>query len=1709
MKMRKGFRRVLSLMMTFLMMLSLITVSGSSEKNVVKAAGNEFDAASQINFSTALGRAVDFGLTAGKITQNGHMETTIATNLFKNGGANNDVDLAGDSPAHFIIGGLDEDSKIILGKTYNDGPMIYKVETTTEIAKKGGDGKYINILPDNNCKADIIVKTESETTIKNNINKMIKHAKDESDAMLTKATLNLKDSTVMDDTHPPHVYIDLTDEKYDGKAVYINANDNDVLLAALQNTGQLHIKKRSNTVMVFNVKGFAGTQLNLNKYFVQVLQEDGTLGDEISSGDQTYSGNDSTHNQDIDSEIAQKIIWNVPDATNVRIDNTAGTFLIMNDDAFVSVGSSAGWCISPGEISTHGEWHYIYHGRSNDVNSNEKFDKEMHFAARKAFTESIAFDKVKEIKTQSLTEGQYTFDFFETDSDYKTDGKIPKFTQGNDANSKIKFGILSFSDADFGSATEIVKHYVIKEEDAGVYSNGVRNTTGEVDIELTVKKKTDGGLSFFVKAFYYLTKEDKAANKPYKTHANSDNSPIEMSDVEFSLGAFFNEVTDAVGTLRVKKQVKGDLPAATANAKEFKVSVKNGENKYVKLDGSVTNVNPGLTFKNGETLEFKNLPYGKYTIAEDTTDENINEPGYNLSVSGSNNETVNINSDTIVAKTITNTYTKLTPVSVKIKKTGVDKDDNTIADGLAGAEFSVSKDGVIVPSMGWTSGTDVHTLTFEEEGTYIIHEEKAPNEYKVTDDIVINVKKVGSVLKAYDSDNKQIDTAGVIVAKDEKMVPNRIGSITIDKTITGDGDASDLLKKLEEKGTYFLIKCTGQTGGTSKVGQYLKIVDGATITEGPGAPYTGEKVGEFTSNEAEAKIPLKAATFKKSADGKYSLTISRIIVEVGATYTYEVTEYDSAEDTGAYTWTVAPATGKTSVSLSGSATNTTAAFTNTYTEKKGYLAVTKKLETDGVMDADTAASMGNKWFYFTITNEAGKYLDETGKVYSEMKILKLNKDQVIKISNPVPAGEYTVTEIKKDTSKGIDTQIQYYTFDETNSVTMKKVNVTTTSTSTAPVTAELKNVYKQQKGELVVKKKAVNAPATMADHQYKIGIKDSDGYFMVVDTEYNASRAAEKGVPVYYPLKNTQSLAYKNLPVGLYTVIENVDDASIAEYNLTITGDNKADDGYLDYGEGHHYVVNGKTTNVTVVNTYKDIDTGSISVTKQLTIDDATIKSSKVFNFIITTENGKKAVLDDKGTLGDLASAKQFNIKDGQTIKVNNLPLGKYLVKEVESSLAIEGYTLNSSSQIQSAVITLAAKGDNIPATLINTYTKDVEKGSVSIVKAQAGDSAEIPADAKFPISISFNTAGKYTVAQGLTTVATDFEADTAKTFYISKGEDKKIVISDVPVGVKYKVTENIPLTMPEYTNTEISDSVKGIDSPSSTDTDTIAKTGTTVTITNKRTITEEKGNLKITKTIKGDITDEDFTGLTFTVKKGTDVVGEYTLGKDFKLNAGVYEKTIEDLPVGTDYSVTESLHTKDGKTVTVKYTVTAGSGTPVYGSGETAGSVAVNKNETTTVAYENDYKYSDSGSIKLTKTFDGEITDLTDAVKNGITFTVKKGSKKIGDYTLADFTPNAGVYEKTIEGLPTGTDYSVTESLYSAEGKSVEVTYKVNSSEAVKGNSVTGVEVAKDTSTTVAFTNKYSNIAKGKLIITKTIEGDVTDADRDGLKFTVKRVIH
>ncbi len=228
-----------------------------------------------------------------------------------------------------------------------------------------------------------------------------------------------------------------------------------------------------------------------------------------------------------------------------------------------------------------------------------------------------------------------------------------------------------------------------------------------------------------------------------------------------------------------------------------------------------------------------------------------------------------------------------------------------------------------------------------------------------------------------------------------------------------------------------------------------------------------------------------------------------------------------------------------------------------------------------------------------------------------------------------------------------------------------------------------------------------------------------------------------------------------------------------------------------------------------------------------------------------------------------------------------------------------------------------------------------------------------------------------------------------------------------------------------------------------------------------------KEGNLVITKTVEGDITDEEVEGaLTFKVTSPSGTETNYTL-KDFTNENGVYTLTLNKVEVG-NYTVEETAYTVDGYTASVTYTVNAGddqSGSKVEGA-------AVNKNETTTVAFKDTYTV-DNHDVTISK------QDINGNEIEGAKLQIlDKDSKVVKEWTSKEgqnetFSLQPGTYTLHEEAAPESGKYV----------KASDITFTVD-----KAGKVT-VDGKEADDATVTMTDEY---AEHDIVVSKQdINGD------------------
>ena len=579
---REGImKRVVTFAMASVMALSTVVFSGTGQ--VTKAAS--LDAASSINYSTILGRASNYGLLANKINQTSHMETTVAVKtLNQSSGQANEIDLCGKDPVWIMVGELDAASgELDFGSrvhkdidTASSEKMVYYLDTTQEVYNRTNKTRTYQ---------DIRASIKEKSAIDASIQGMIDTATTWSATLAGKDALDLTGMYTVDGANKFVINIPDT---YADKTIYINVDDYPGLINSLNAGGgsMMQLNKPESTVVVFN---YSATDVTIADFEVNGL---GTAQD--------HSGNDSEKNQNIDTNICQKVIWNLPNATKVDLKKSVGLFLVPNTSANVNiVDTAAGWIATGGTVNVSSEFHYIYHGRSAG------FDNQFQFGAKKALTKTLSKEKAEadQVETITIKEGAYTFELYETDATYNTSGLTPLKTTANAANSEFRFDYITYD-------TEGTYYYVIKEKNPGSVSDNITNSDGEIDIKLVVTKDANEVFHFTVSSEKYVTAADKAAGKSV---ANNNN--ITADGTVFTFGRFYNKVD--VGNLEV-----------TVLDEDTKEPVPGAKVKITNPDGSTkeytTDADGKITVKDTPIGDYKitvtEVPDGyKVTVGEEAT----------------------------------------------------------------------------------------------------------------------------------------------------------------------------------------------------------------------------------------------------------------------------------------------------------------------------------------------------------------------------------------------------------------------------------------------------------------------------------------------------------------------------------------------------------------------------------------------------------------------------------------------------------------------------------------------------------------------------------------------------------------------------------------------------------------------------------------------------------------------------------------------------------------------------------------------------------------------------------------------------------------------------------------------------------------------------------------------------------------------------------
>ena len=1193
-----------------------------------------YDSASLVNYSSVLGRAIDFGIVTNRLEQRNHMETTYATNDFYNQKNDNcDVDLAGDAPAQFIIASI-SGGKARFGYTYgakNDyqtaPSMQFVIDTTPDLASSDSF-----TYDAGSFKGEALYRTFSEPELNSNVNGMIQHFKDESDKMLRHVAFDGDD--VFDASTGA---IDFSDECYKNTTLYINVKPGSRLESAIQTTEGLNIIKDPSTVVVFNILNT--DYIKLAKYKVT---SDGMTMDTYTD----HSGNDTEKNKNIDKYITQKIIWNVPYAKSVDYDTTAGLFLVPNPDTVGTVTtSSAGWIAAAGTtVVKGGEFHYIFHDRTEDANTPDT--SFMHFAMRKAFVEEgTPADQIKnnELTNIHVGAGEYTFSIKETDSNYVPLTESGAYTdeKSTDAYGKVEFKSISETVRDVDPYNGKHRYFVITENPmaAGV-DNHISKSNGEIRIDVLVTN-VNGIIHYQVSSWKYAD-----GNNLTDSGIIATNDKIDMSGTEFSLGGFYNFYNLKYAKMSVTKNVNvtgtDDFPAD----QKFKFAL-NIDGKYVQNEQGELGLTPHyFEVTRDQKIDFDHLIPGTYTIEEDPDDiQGFTFLSKEVVVGSSTmtNDQVVLGDDDNVDATLVNKYQKVDidgKISLKIKKNvDVKFPDGMIKPGqqkdlsdFEGKEFrfTVKKGDQYVQDKNGTLGSQEHVFTINYDTS--AHGPEAPENmitiYGLDKNATYTVTEIRD--KNHTGDDAYVTMPGYTYT-------SNANDTTKTFTLKDNGQKVDILNKYDvQKGKLTVNKSFTLTNDNNANGS--GTVDTTQLANLNNLKFTIQGPLGYTKTLTYEDITAGRNVLDNVPAGKYTIIEENASETSGGNYTFVRYTYVAAD-------------GTTSVA---DGENKTITVYNQYRENysttdKGNISIEKNM--------DGAVAPAGSVFNFTIKNSLGEYceFDAEGnfvgftmtKTYASLTFPAGSGYYSSREFKNIPTGSYTVEEEPTDEQKtleGKNLKVEYM-IGGSNTQSLRLGAYETKQ-------VQVKNYYREYMLEV---EKLVTGDIPYDYSQY-----DMEYSFVIKKgTQYVQSNGGLNGQEYVFKIKPNQKMQIPISDPGDYQVIETTTEPENSLFILTTTYSTVDGEFTVDQ--------TNKTASVVIHNEYTYKNKGSLVVKKE--VADPTNHAPAGTEFTVGVKINHTAsfdVLFPDGTTQRVAFekgvVKEFTLKDGESIEI----LGLYAGTEYE-----------------------------------------------------------------------------------------------------------------------------------------------------------------------------------------------------------------------------------------------------------------------------------------------------------------------------------------------------------------------------------------------------------------------------------------------------------
>ncbi|MBQ0011804.1 MAG: hypothetical protein KBT07_03775, partial [Clostridiales bacterium] len=1462
--------------------------TGQVNNNNVYDAGNllNFDSASAVNYATVLGDLAKYGIVSDEIYQVGHMETTFATKNFINPKGNNqpwndDVDLAGLEPAYFVIAHMDPDSYAFFGQTYVTNPptdMKFVIDTTSELASNG------QIFTDpGRCHADLIYRTASQGDLEAKVDDMISSIQNTSEAFLAKNAFDSEE--IAQYTGDKNAIIDLDADEYENATIYINVEEGARFNNCIAATEGVTIKKRPSTVVVFNVKD-SGNVL-LNKYAVEVDTNGDKVNETIMS-DTTHSGEDSEHNKLVDEFICKKIIWNVPNASKISYNITAGLFLAPNEDTVGTVdGSSAGWIAAGGRTEIRsGEFHYINHGRPDET--PEPTGDLMRLKVNKAFAPAgTAAGEVvnSEMSNIFVQKGQYEFTITETESDYTTpvqDGLTD--TQKVDANGQVVFPYIE-ADADvIDPFVGMHRYFVISEGnmDSSVDSN-IQKSNGAILVDVLITS-ANGKVSYVVSAKQYQDASNISSDGLISSMSN-----VDVNNATFSLGGFYNYYDKKPAELKLKKlvTVNGGSTSNFPSDYKAKISLKQGIFYVQDTTGTMSAKEHYFEVAKDGSVTITNLLPGKYVVEEKL--DGI--PGYKfeskeIDVDGSTDWEIQLDGNASKEATITNNYSESDDSALIVKKSVLLNNNKGNLNDFAEKKFEFSVkvgDYYLQDTEGTLGSTEVFfTITYD------------PNNASANQIAFYGIPKntqcvVSERLGKWTGDTQLINVDGYVFDRDNS---------TTFTTVTTP-DSSDAATA-ELKNTYTSNSVVGKLTLTKAFGEY-----NANNIYQPTQTIDPAELGDLSQLIIVLNGPkgyTREIAWSEFSNG--SITIEDLPV---GTYTF--TE-KGAEATSSDKWEFSQLVvgGYPGEPCAVNQYNpTTYKITNNYEQKKtASLAITKKMVGSGSAEKDIVFALKNaagQYATFNASNELTGYSDTLTDA-CKITIHASSTAATVELKN-IPVGEdFTLWE--DESTAQIDGM--YLVVSQQN----VKVNIPKTSANQSyPVS--ITNTY-QEYSLKVTKKVTGDVPASMSDMVYKFTIQDENGKYLHKNGTI-ASSAYE------FEIKGDETLTIPASDNGPFTIHETTTNSNIfLELDTTYyMGTEELVDGKIEYP------TDASSVSVTIVNDYTYLNKKvkvSLEASKTYSINGvAQTLAGGEFSFTLT-KSGDQNPTQTKSN--DANGVVTFDDLSFDTVGEYT-----YTVKEVKGSdtsitydetvyTVVVNVTKNATTGELTATKTITKAGGSSVDAMTFANTKAPDKGNLKITKTVAG----VCSWDDVKNTIVFTVTGPEYASEPNSQKAFTMDDFTSGVLTLEDIAPGDYTIAEITMGINgVTVTTTYKVNTGNSTTGSVATCAVAKDTTTTVDfTNTYAYKPVDVTLEATKTLTRNGQKISMTaKQFSFKLT--DVTDSSNPVDKGTaynTANGAVTFGKLSFDKPGTYKYTVEEVK-GNDADITYDTTKYDVEIVVAK----------------------------------------------------------------------------------------------------------------------------------------------------------------------------------------------